>query len=44
MNMVLRPNEAITWRWGHLDPVKCIGGGKLRYPDTICNGLWEYRP
>lgn len=44
MNMVLRPNEAITWRWGHLDPVKCHGGDKLLYPDTFCNGLWEYRP
>jgi hypothetical protein len=44
MNMVLRPGEAITWRWGHADPVKHHGGTKPRYPDTICNGLWEYRP
>jgi hypothetical protein len=44
MNMVLRPGEAITWRWGHVDPVKYHGGNKPRYPDTICNGLWEYRP
>ena len=44
MNMVLRPGEAITWRWGHADPVKYHGGSKPRYPDTICNGLWEYRP
>jgi hypothetical protein len=44
MNMILRPNEAITWRWGHADPVKYHGPDKPRYPDTICNGLWEYRP
>jgi hypothetical protein len=43
MNMVLRPGEAITWRWGHASPVK-FHGSKPRYPDTICNGLWEYRP
>jgi hypothetical protein len=43
MNMVLRPSEAITWRWGHSDPVK-YHGMKPRYPATICNGLWEYRP
>src|SRR5947209_2224599 len=44
MNMMLRPGEAITWRWGHTNPVKYHGGNKPRYPDTICNGLWEYRP
>jgi hypothetical protein len=44
MNMVLRPGEAITWRWGHADPVKYHGDNKPRYPDLICNGLWEYRP
>src|ERR1022692_1001297 len=43
MNMVLRPDEAIAWRWGHASPVK-HHGEKPRYPDTICNGLWEYRP
>lgn len=43
MNMVLRPSEAITWRWGHASPVK-YHGEKPKYPDTICNGLWEYRP
>jgi hypothetical protein len=43
MNMVLRPGEAITWRWGHVQPLK-YHGEKPRYPDTICNGLWEYRP
>ena len=44
MNMVLRPNEAITWRWGHGNSVKYHGASKPKYPDTICNGLWEYRP
>jgi len=44
MNMVLRPGEAITWRWGHADPVKYHGDNKPRYPNLICNGLWEYRP
>jgi hypothetical protein len=44
MNMMLRPGEAITWRWGHADPVKYHGENKPRYPDLICNGLWEYRP
>jgi hypothetical protein len=44
MNMLLRPGEAITWRWGHTDPVKYHGGNKPRYPDMICNGLWDYRP
>jgi hypothetical protein len=44
MNMVLRPGEAITWQWGHADPVKVHGESKPRYPDLICNGLWEYRP
>jgi hypothetical protein len=44
MNMVLRPGEAITWRWGHGDPVKYHGSEKPRNPDLICNGLWEYRP
>jgi hypothetical protein len=43
MNMVLRPGEAITWRWGHTSPVK-YHGEKPRYPNTICNGLWVYRP
>jgi len=52
MQMVLRPNEAITWRWGHLDPVKYHGGFPPVQPaglckpavDRVCNGLWEYRP
>ncbi len=25
MNMVLRPGEALVWRWGHLNPVKYHG-------------------
>ncbi len=44
MNMVLRPGEALTWRWGHANPVKYHGPDKPKYPDTIYNGLWEYRP
>lgn len=44
MNMTLRPGEAITWRWGHLNPVKAHGSMKPLYPDMIANGLWEYRP
>jgi acetyl esterase/lipase len=50
MNMVLRPNEALVWRWGHLVPLKYHGRaelndwrGKLAL-DRVCNGLWEYRP
>lgn len=43
MNMTLRPGEAIVWRWGHTTPPKARGQNPL-YPDTICNGLWEYRP
>jgi hypothetical protein len=44
MDMVLRPGEALTWRWGRLDPVKCHGQYPPKFPDTISNGLWEYRP
>ncbi len=44
MNMTLRPGEALVWRWGHLSPVKYHGSGPARFPDRICNGLWEYRP
>ena len=44
MNMVLRPGEAITWRWGHGGTLKVHGEAKQKYPETICNGLWEYRP
>ncbi|MBL7223818.1 MAG: hypothetical protein ISS72_08195 [Candidatus Brocadiae bacterium] len=49
MNMVLRPGEALVWRWGQVTPLKYHG--KLQtmptyvgVPHTICNGLWEYRP
>lgn len=50
MQMTLRPGEAITWRWGHLDPARyhgredvLKGWGQNAY-DKICNGLWEYAP
>ncbi|MBN1674859.1 MAG: putative Ig domain-containing protein [Kiritimatiellae bacterium] len=46
MNMTLRPGEALTWRWGHVRPAKFRGPANVNptYPDTVCNGLWEYRP
>jgi hypothetical protein len=52
MNMTLRPGESLTWRWGHLDPVKFHGKSTLTNPaglcapcvDHVCNGLWEYHP
>jgi hypothetical protein len=49
MNMVLRPNEALVWRWGHRVPLKYHGPTAItvwgqRAAETICNGLWEYRP
>jgi hypothetical protein len=44
MNMTLRPNEALVWRWGHATPVKYHGSSPPKFPDRICNGLWEYRP
>ncbi len=45
MNMLLRPSEAIVWRWGQLNPPKFHGGmGPPVYPSLICNGLWEYAP
>jgi len=46
MNMVLRPGEAIVWRWGQLDPVKHHGALHTMptYLSVIYNGLWEYRP
>ena len=43
MNFTLRPGEALTWRWGHLNPVKAHGN-KPMCPDAVANGLWEYRP
>jgi hypothetical protein len=46
MDMVLRPGEAIVWRWGQLDPLKYHGALMTTptYPTMIYNGLWEYRP
>ncbi len=45
LKMVLRPGEALTWRWGHLNPPKVHGANRAQlYPDTVANGLWEYRP
>jgi hypothetical protein len=45
MNMTLRPGEALVWRWGHLRPAKYMWQSmQPDYPDTVCNGLWEYRP
>ena len=49
MNMVLRPNEALVWRWGHRVPLKYHGRADIkdwgqRAAERICNGLWEYRP
>jgi hypothetical protein len=47
MGMVLRPHEAIEWRWGHETPVKYHGdmrGYPPMVPDTIYNGVWEYAP
>src|SRR5208283_251050 len=46
MNMTLRPGEALVWRWGHLTPAKYSWRSSEQpdYPDTVCDGLWEYRP
>jgi acetyl esterase/lipase len=49
MNMVLRPNEALVWRWGHRVPLKYHGPAAItvwgqRAAERVCNGLWEYRP
>ncbi len=46
MNMVLRPGEALTWRWGQVEPFKYHGlkGMSLNYPGLVYNGLWDYRP
>lgn len=43
MNMILRPGEAITWRWGHLTPAK-YHGTNMPADVLVCNGLWEYNP
>jgi hypothetical protein len=45
MKMTLRPGEALVWRWGRTTPLKVHGDPRhVLYPETICNGLWEYRP
>ncbi|MCU0916669.1 MAG: Ig domain-containing protein [Planctomycetes bacterium] len=46
MNMVLRPGEALVWRWGQVRPVKYHGALQTTptYTDVIYNGLWEYCP
>ncbi len=49
MNMVLRPGEAIEWRWGQQTPLKYHGAPQTvptyeGVPYLICNGLWEYHP
>ena len=46
MNLVLRPGEALVWRWSPCDPVKYHGAlyTMPTYPSAIYNGLWEYRP
>ena len=46
MNMVLRPGEALVWRWGQCGPLKYHGMLQTMptYKETICDGLWEYRP
>jgi hypothetical protein len=43
LNMTLRPGEALTWRWGHLDPIKYHGTRPPPFPDRVCDGSWEYR-
>jgi hypothetical protein len=46
MNMVLRPGEALVWRWGQCKPLKYHGmlHTMPTYPNVIYNGRWEYRP
>jgi hypothetical protein len=44
MNMILRPGEALVWRWGHTEPPKFLGSQEHKFAERICNGLWEYRP
>ena len=48
MNMTLRPGEALVWRWGHTEPVKCFGspaaqvrGADLQRALGISPGLFE---
>ncbi len=43
LNLTLRPGEALVWRWGHQNPIRYHGPRPPRFPDRVCNGLWEYR-
>jgi hypothetical protein len=42
MNMVLRPNEALVWRWGHLVPVKYHGRSDIKNfgPRSAAGKVW----
>lgn len=42
MNMVLRPNESLVWRWGHLSPVRYHGRAdiKLWGPRSAAGKVW----
>jgi hypothetical protein len=42
MNMVLRPNEALEWRWGHLVPVKYHGRADIKVfgPRSDAGKVW----
>ncbi len=44
MDMVLRPGESLTWRWGHLSTPRYHGSSGPTYLNTLCNSLWEYQP
>jgi len=46
MGLVLRPGEAIVWRWGQMKPLKYHTAlyTMPTYTYAIYNGLWEYRP
>jgi hypothetical protein len=42
MNMVLRPNEALVWRWGHLVPLKYHGRTDIKVfgPRSAPGRVW----
>jgi hypothetical protein len=45
MDMTLRPGEALVWKWGRRNPLRVHGAPDgHRAPQTVANGLWEYRP
>ncbi len=46
MDMVLRPGEALVWRWGQADPLKYHGRLHVTptYKSAVFSGFWEYRP